>query len=487
MIGPDSSLNATEVSEVQLQIVDAHVPRFEGLVTLKLRKLLRHLAGRRDVWLASSRDESALLVAKRFCIGGKQLREYTSEVDGIKQLTTRGVLCPKLIFTANDERGDLWVVTEFIENSKELSDIVLHCSDPSVLKAATQEFANALIMHWQLGVHQTDAHLRNFLWDGQSIYTIDVGTIRFSEGPLALSKKTSILEKMLGGYIESFRADLIKAFIESCGRLGESELLNRIESAGFSGRIEQQEAKNLRRIWQKSRRNCSQFMKAQHGRSLLICQRELDPKLIEQLKNAPDKLMEMGQRLKSGNTCTVQQIEWSGVTIVVKRYNPKPIFYRIRHILHMSRAMRSWSNGIVMNQLDVPTVVPLAVVEESNCGLLGRAYFLMEHFEGESISDYLNRKEDDEAEHERAVTSLSRLFARLRQLRIVHGDFKAKNILINESGLMLIDTDGSRFLVNRRRFIKEFQSDFKRFLKNWPDGARVKRILKNRLSKIFDQ
>ena len=111
----------------------------------------------------------------------------------------------------------------------------------------------------------------------------------------------------------------------------------------------------------------------------------------------------------------------------------------------------------------------------------------MEHFEGEGVSDYFNRKEDDGIEFERVVSSLFQLFSRLRQLRIVHGDFKAKNILIGESGLRLIDTDGARFLVNRRQFTKHFQSDFKRFLKNWPDGNRVRERLKNRLSAIFDQ
>ena len=173
--------------------------------------------------------------------------------------------------------------------------------------------------------------------------------------------------------------------------------------------------------------------------------------------------------------------------MVLKRYNPKSIFYRIRHCMMLSRAMRSWTNGIVMCNFGIPTATAVAVVEEYRCGLLERAYFLMEHFDGESISDYLNRKENDEAEFERVVTSLSRLFVRLRQFRVVHGDFKAKNILINESGLRLIDTDGSRFLVNRRRFTLKFQSDFKRFLSNWPDGSRVRRILKNRLSAIFDQ
>jgi tRNA A-37 threonylcarbamoyl transferase component Bud32 len=476
-----------EVSEVKVQIVDASVPEWEGAVTLKLEKMLRHLKGRRDVWFARSQSGGGTLIAKRFNPGDKQDREYNCEVSGIKQLTKRGILCPKLMFTANDKNGGLWVVTEFIGNSTELSDIVLHCTNPAVLKAATQQFVNALIMHWQLGVHQTDAHLRNFLWDGQFIYTIDVGSIRFKKAALSDSKKAAILEEMLGGFSVSFRDELLNVIPEVCEEFDETALLRRIQSERFKRGVALQEQKNLRRIWRKSQRDCSLFLAAKHGRRKLICQRTLDSALVEKLKNAPEELMLMGTRLKSGNTCTVQRIEWEGRPMVLKRYNPKPFFYRMRHILQMSRAMRSWSNGIVMNLFDVPTVVPLAVVEESNCGLLDRAYFLMEHFEGESISDYLNRKENDKAEFERVVTSLSRLFVRLRQFRVVHGDFKAKNILINESGLRLIDTDGSRFLVNRRRFTLKFQSDFKRFLSNWPDGSRVRRILKNRLSAIFDQ
>ena len=480
-------VDASKLEVVQLKIVDGYSSDWSGDVELRLEKTLRFLKGRREVWLAGTLSNPSAYIAKCFFNGEKQHREYTSELSGLIELAKRNLACPKLLFTAKDGQGGLWVVTECIQGAVELSNIVLSSGQSSKSTNFASKYADTLLTHWRSGVHQTDAHLRNFLWNGESIFTIDVGSIRFTKGALAVSKKCTILEEMLGGYLESFRRDLIHAFTQSCAQLGEAELLARIESPGFTRRVEQQEVKNLRRIWKKSRRDCSQFLKEQDGNRLLICQRELDPDLIEKLKHAPDDLMEMGQRLKSGNTCTVQKIEWSGAKFVVKRYNPKSVFYRVRHMLSMSRAMRSWSNGIVMSQLDIPTVVPLAVVEVSKYGLLERAYFLMEHFEGESISDYLNRKEDNEIEFERVVDSLSQLFLRLRQLRIVHGDFKAKNILIGESGLRLIDTDGARFLVNRRQFTKHFQSDFKRFLKNWPDGNRVRERLKNRLSAIFDQ
>jgi tRNA A-37 threonylcarbamoyl transferase component Bud32 len=480
-------VDTSELVVVQLKIVDGYSSEWSGDVELRLEKTLRFLKGRREVWLAGTLSNPSAYIAKCFFNGEKQHREYTSELSGLIELAKRNLACPKLLFTAKDRQGGIWVITECIQGAVELSDIVLSGGESSPSANFASSFADTLLTHWRSGVHQTDAHLRNFLWDGQSIYTIDVGSIHFTKGALSVSKKCTILEEMLGGYLESFRRDLIHAFTQSCAQLDEAELLSRIDSPGFIRRVEQQEVKNLRRIWKKSRRDCSQFIKEQDGSRLLICQRELDPDLIEKLKHAPDDLMEMGQRLKSGNTCTVQQIEWTGRKMVLKRYNPKSVFYRIRHRLNMSRAMRSWSNGIVMNQLDIPTVAPLAVVEKSKYGLLERAYFLMEHFEGEGVSDYFNRKEDDEIEFERVVSSLFQLFSCLRQLRIVHGDFKAKNILISESSLRLIDTDGARFLVNRRQFAKRFQSDFKRFLENWPDGNRVRERLKNRLSAIFDQ
>ena len=476
-----------ECNTVRLDVTTSSEETFVGEICLELIQTLRVLEGRREVWLATVAGSSRRVVAKRFFPGSKQEKESQREIRGLQELGGRRIRCPRLIFTAKDDELGLWVVADFIENSNELSDIVLNCKDKKLRQRVIREFFVILIEHWQAGVHQTDAHLRNFLWDGQFIYTIDVGLIRFKKAALSDFKKTKILEEMLGSYTVSFRDELLNVIPGICEEFDEPALLRRIQGERFKRRVALEEEQNLRRIWRKSQRDCSQFLTAKQGQRKLICQRSLDSALIEKLKNDPDDLMLMGTRLKSGNTCTVQRIKWEGRPMVLKRYNPKSIFYRIRHCMMLSRAMRSWSNGIVMNLFDVPTVVPLAVVEESNCGLLDRAYFLMEHFEGESISDYLNRKENDKAEFERVVTSLSRLFVRLRQFRVVHGDFKAKNILINESGLRLIDTDGSRFLVNRRLFIKGFQADFKRFLKNWPDGARVKEILKNRLSNIFDQ
>tara|TARA_B100001564_G_C20568524_1_gene637182 strand:- start:421 stop:1014 length:594 start_codon:yes stop_codon:yes gene_type:complete len=196
--------------------------------------------------------------------------------------------------------------------------------------------------------------------------------------------------------------------------------------------------------------------------------------------------MEMGQRLKDGNTCTVQLVKWADQKIVVKRYNQKSFFYRLRHAFSMSRAMRSWANGIVMHQIEIPTARSLAVVEERQYGLPKRAYFVMGHFEGENVFNYLNSISESQGDFERVLSQLSKLFLRLKQLRAVHGDFKAKNILVSASNICLIDTDGLRFLVRRRKFYNEFRYDYQRLLANWREGSSIRCKLDNYISSIFE-
>jgi tRNA A-37 threonylcarbamoyl transferase component Bud32 len=472
---------------VRLCVVDHHVAKFSGEVFLVLNRVLRYLRGRRKVWDASINcRESVACIAKQFLSGNGYEQEYRSEYKGLLELKNRGIACPDLLFTAQDNDGTRWVVTERISGARELSDIVLQAGGSGELNRATLAFAETLLGHWCIGVEQTDAHLRNFLWDGATLYTIDVGSIRFHEGELSVGRKTRILQKMLGGYIPDYRKQLLSAFFTACEQRGELELLQRLQSDAFLAGVVHEEGKDLKRVWRKSRRDCSQFRKICGSGKTILCRRDLDTELLELIKKTPDQLMSSGERLKSGNTCTVQKIDWAGQALVVKRYNPKPLFYRVRHILHMSRAMLSWSNGIVMEQVGVATTEPLAVVEERQWGLLRRAYFLMEHFEAVPIDRYLMDHEADPERFEFALKKLKALFLRLKDLRIVHGDLKAKNLLIDDLELRLIDTDGLRFLVNPKRFKRNFRSDFARFLSNWPEDSAIRHRLKDRLSPIFD-
>lgn len=474
-----------ESHAVRLRVTASFEEAFTGEVCLELIQTLRVLEGRREVWLAEVVGSSRRVIAKRFLAGSKQGKESKREVRGLQELDERGIRCPRLICTAEDNGGGIWVVLEYIEDSHELPELIFDSTNVDYRRRLIHDFLLTLTGHWRAGVHQTDLHLRNFLWNGQHVYTIDVGLIRFKRAPLSLRKKEGIFSEMLGRFSIFVRAEFLNVFSQFYKELNEEDLFFRIQSESFNRRIGRAEQNNLKRVWRKSQRNCSLFLVAKSGGRKLTCRRALDHALIDTLKNAPEELMRLGTRLKRGHTCTVQQFELEGRSIVLKRYNPKPISYRILHAFHAGRALRSWSNGIVMQHFGVPTVEPLALVEEFSGGILKRAYFLMERFDGENIYDYLNRTIEDEAAFEHALRCLSELFERMLDLRIVHGDLKAKNILINSAGLRLIDTDGLRFSVHPRLHLKYFKADYKRFLRNWSDGDRVQQALKERLSRIF--
>ncbi|TVP78154.1 MAG: hypothetical protein EA353_08830 [Puniceicoccaceae bacterium] len=483
------STDAAGSNVVQLEIVDTYNAAWSGPVELALQQSLRYLKGRREVWLARDAASGQLLVAKCFISGKKQQREFKREVDGLVRLAERSIACPKLLCTAADGLGGLWVITEFIEQSIELSALLLRRStnvSSAEMSQAMRSLIKVLFQHWDSGVYQTDAHLRNFLWAKQSIYTIDAGSIRFTRGTRSASWRVRRMAAMLGKSAESFRSRFLQSAFEVCDELGDFQLLRKLKSARFRTLLAREEAKNLRRLLKKSQRDCSQYQKTRQGQHTLIYQRQLDPELISQLKTAPDHLMDLGHRLKNGNTCTVQQIEWAGQKIVIKRYNPKPFFYRLRHRFHLSRAMRSWANGIALNHLEISTPKPLAIVEEREFGLLKRAYFLMESCEGQSLSEYLASAINNQEDTERVIAQLATIFGRFKDVRAIHGDFKASNILVDESNLCIIDTDGMKFLVNRARFQKDFKSDFDRLLSNWEDASPVRHEIKNRLKEIFE-
>ncbi|MEX2381471.1 MAG: hypothetical protein WD490_03740 [Opitutales bacterium] len=278
-------------------------------VSLIPEKVLRCLAGRREVWLTKDPVTQQRWVAKAFLPGRKQRREYKREVQGLKELAQRGIPGPKLLFTADDPSGRLWVVTEFIEKSPALGDALFQKADPEKRSTSIESFVKTLLMHWQHGVHQTDAHYKNFLWNGENVYTIDVGSIRFYKKPTPVRTKIKILSILC----RDFPDDVWEIFVQSFERLPADEdtqaILSRLKSVGFSEKLQARKRQALFRLWRKCQRDCTQFRHVHDTSRDLICARSEDPDLVETLLTRCESLMQQGERLKSGNTWHGPEVE----------------------------------------------------------------------------------------------------------------------------------------------------------------------------------
>jgi hypothetical protein len=187
--------------------------------------------------------------------------------------------------------------------------------------------------------------------------------------------------------------------------------------------------------------------------------------------------------------------------LVVKRYNTKPFWRRIKFRLLFGRgllspenapfplgfgllsgrALVSWENAHMLRFFGVPTPRPLAVLRIRRDGIRSTSYFMTEAVAGVRATWWFN---DDGIAEERKSVMAGKVAALLRQLaeqRVSHGDLKAANILIVGDEPVLIDLDA----MVKHRFGAIFRyhwgRDMQRFLKTWEDTPEVKRMMQRAL------
>lgn len=468
----------------KLHITSSFDGESTGQIDLRLIETLRVLEGRREVWLAEMTATGCRVVAKRFFSGGKQSKESQREIDGLNELKQRGVPSPRLLFAAVDKSGGLWVVAEFIEDAAELGDVFFRNENPPSLRAAIRCFAQALLLHWRNGVCQTDAHYKNFLWDGLTLYTIDVGSIRFTSREVSAYARTKTLVRMCHKFTDEMWSIFLSSYNEAARTDKEKQFASFLRTDRFSCKMEQGRKLDVQRFWHKCQRNCTEFERIDHGGVMLLRNRKKDRAFSDALIDDPESFMNQGERLKSGNTCTVQRIEWGENRYVVKRYNRKSLFYRIRHLLSVSRVVQSWANANVLSRLGIRTAEVFIACEFRKFGLLDKGYIVMECVEGETMSSVMRLPSLPVDDRKRYITEAVDLFENLYQNRIVHGDMKAKNLLAQGGKLCLIDTDGMKLFLSKSRFCKLFEKDRRRFLKNWEDVPVLKVDFENLLSEL---
>jgi tRNA A-37 threonylcarbamoyl transferase component Bud32 len=475
-----------ENKNIVLHVTASSNSNLSGEVCLKLVRVLRVLEGRREVWIATMTGTSRSVVAKRFLPGSKQGKESHLEIRGLNELKDRGVPGPNLLCVASDNVGGIWVLTDYIEGAADLSEVLVAGAHASSEAAAISGFARTLIMHWRKGVHQTDVHNRNYLWDGKLLYTIDVGSIRFMRGAITRRLRVDTLTRTCFKFSDNQWSLFLDAFDGIAENSDEKALSAFMRSSGFKNQLENRKRKEKKRVWQKSQRTSSDFRVSSEPGLRLFAVSTADAALIEKISSEPDSLFDQGTRLKSGNTCTVQLVEFGGRKYVVKRYNRKPFVYRLRHIFSTSRIVYSWANAAVLQRFRIRTPQVVVACEFRKFGLLDRGFVVMECVQGETLDSFMQQSSFTPENRMAYIDEAADLLENLRIFRIVHGDMKAKNLLVEDGKIWLIDIDGMQLFLGERQFARKFVKDRKRFLRNWDElpnvQAEFEQALSNRCS-----
>lgn len=459
-----------------LQVIAA-VPSFdEAQIELVVESVLRILPERREVYAAamSVSGATADVVVKRFLNHPKQTRDWQAEWNGLLGLQSKGLPGALPICVAQSTAdGSVWVVMQRIQNAVTLGAF-LEVSNAQAFESVVQDLCALVDQVHASGVRQRDQHIDNWAVADGALYLLDAGTIELAEKALnegdRLKDLAAICVTLTPAAEQVFRKTLLSNYLQKDQVLRERVL------GQLDPQIVELQCKRARRYYKKTMRNCTEFSEVKCAGYQGMRLNAGPSNLVDAFFTDPEAFFKKGTCLKDGNTCTVQGFEDKGTHYVIKRYNKKPLFDRLRRACSPTRARTSWSSARLLHLAFVPTARTLAYYEERSGFLRGRCYLLMEQLDGLLLPDYIEKHESSAAHLSAVAESFATVWNALDRLRAAHGDLKATNLLVDSAGVVyLFDLDAFRFGLGQQAFENGRQKDYKRFMKNWHDQPAVQR------------
>ena len=431
--------------------------------TLRIEQIYRLLPGRRVVALAYNDGEPVLV--KIFL--GRSAGKYASrERLGVSAIVESGVRTPALIW--DTQLPDATVLGfRFLPDAKSLFE--QWNQDPESQGDILERVVKILGRLHNHGVIQNDIHLDNFLLSDGKINTIDGGGVeRRSEMPLAevasLRNLALFFAQLYPRYDQM--VDQVFGYYETLRKWPEDA--TRVDR--FHQEIQKSRESRKRNYIGKAFRECSRFVCHSDFDRFLVCERSAYSQELRVLMDNPDEAIVSGEILKEGNTATVALVEQSDRRLVIKRYNIKNPVHGFRRAFRKSRAWCSWRNAFHMEFLGIPSLKPVALIENRFGPIRTTAYLVTEYLEGPDALSGLK----DLAEPNGELEAIAEILDELSSAKLTHGDLKATNFLMTPDGPVIIDLDGMEEHADAGRFARAFGRDLERFMANWQDEPELR-------------
>lgn len=199
--------------------------------------------------------------------------------------------------------------------------------------------------------------------------------------------------------------------------------------------------------------------------------------MLHNLMSNPDRAFEEpdAELIKSDIKTTLVGTSFDGARFVIKRYNCKNVWHRLRLAISKSRAEHSFWAARLFTEFGIITTSPVAWLQETSFGLRGRSWFVYE-FTGESIrADTLN-DESDPRQIEQMLSTMVQNLVRMREHGFSHGDMKPPNLLLTPDRVVLLDLDGVRQHTSSNACERALARDTRRWIRWWEENDPQPRI-----------
>jgi tRNA A-37 threonylcarbamoyl transferase component Bud32 len=462
---------AVMVDSTSIKLVDG------GLV--ECGAVLRSLPGKREVYDAVFSGRPAIV--KVFLDRRRARVHFQRELDGLRAFHNAGIAAPEVLYAGEDEQSRPVIVVARIGEAETLSD-VWRVAAEAERQRLMGRMMELLARHHLAGIYQTDLHLNNFLVAEGLIYSLDGDGVLAQEG--ALDERRSLQNLAL--YCSQLDPDRDAFSLEASARYAQlrswpkalirERLLPLIDAARMY---------RWRKFRSKIYRDCTAVERSRAAGQACYAVRSYGDGLQRLLGDLDAGCpADPAQRLKDGNTATVWRASLDGLDLVVKRYNIKDRWHGVSRVFRESRASVSWRNAHMLEMFGVATPAPVAYCLRRENPLRPVGYFVAEEVLGSNLRDWVAQHRDQADEIRRVATMVASLLARLRRLRISHGDLKATNFILSDNRLFVVDLDAMRLHRLGMAFEYSWRKDMARFEANWRDMPEVLQIMQEAIGTI---
>ncbi len=426
--------------------------------------------------------------AKLFFSPQKARLNMEKDCAGIKALMFNNIPTPPLLFQGSSDDKRIYVsLFERVFNAENLEEIWLRKTNIDSLMPLLQNVVFELATQHVLGILQQDLHLKNFMVSGKIIYTLDGAEI--AQYPHLLPKKLCLdyLGKFFSQFgvgMEQYQEALFRHYADARGWLIKAADIDDLFT-----QIKKWDNQRWRRYLKKTFRTSTIFapIRAWHSYGTFDRSYGCGNEFLSFLKD-PDAVFKhpTAVMLKNGRSATVIKVTLDHKELVVKRYNLKNTWHRLRRCLRPTRAANAWRLAQKMDLFGVLTAKPVAMIEKRFFKLRGKSYYVAEYVSGEHVGAYLQHHQANPQAVTQMVSAVSALLKNTAKLSITQGDLKITNILVDAAARpVLIDLDGAAEHASARRLQQAWRKDIQRFLENFLDDPQCHAAFKAALGQSF--
>ncbi|AFJ03386.1 Serine/threonine protein kinase [Methylophaga frappieri] len=424
--------------------------------SITLQQTLRYLPEKRLVTKARWHDTPLLLKCFRRNRQGK--RQWLAEQKGHQLMQEAGLNAPARLLMEADLAGCYAIAYAWLERATPLTE-----QDLTVPEKCRKIWSELAKLHDAGLIHQ-DLHCDNLLFVEDQFVMVDYTAVLAQKQPLSLAMRLEQVALLLAQFTAEGQDRLCQSISVYQNSLQSDQLFAFAEQ--LPAKRKQIEQQRHQTYLKKCFRTCTMTAYRHTLTYEYAFQREFWEKRHDDFITQLDTLIANGELLKQGNSATVAKVDLDGQVVVIKRYNLKSAWHFLKRCWRPSRAANAWRYGRLLTLIGLPTPTALGFVERRIGPLRCRAYLITAWLPGQELSARFPDKEPGGE----IAKQIQALFQLLLRYRLVHGDLKASNILIDDQQqLQLIDLDAMSQCENNRQFARGHHRDWQRYQRNWSE------------------